>query len=392
MSDPTSRRRYDGPAFLSFGFRPFFLAGALWAVVAVMLWLPQYFGELTLKNAFQPLDWHAHEALFGYVAAIVTGFLLTAVPNWTGRLPLQGRSLLLLLAVWFSGRVAVALSAHIGWALAAIVDCAFLALVCAAIFREIVAGKNWRNLKVLIFISLLFAANVVFHIEAHVSDSATYGRRFGIAAAIALVMLIGGRVIPSFTHSFLQRRGPGRLPISFARFDAICIAASGAALAGWVLAPDNRIVGLLLIAAGVLNLFRMARWAGDRALGEPLVLILHLGYLFVALGFALSGLAAWTQIPLSAGLHAWAVGAVGVMTLAVMTRASLGHTGQALHAGKGTLAIYAAVLLAGLARVFAALAPQWSFVLLHVAAFAWAAAFLGFALVYGRALSRPRQN
>ena len=392
MSDPTSRRRYDGPAFLSFGFRPFFLAGALWAVVAVMLWLPQYFGELTLKNAFQPLDWHAHEALFGYVAAIVTGFLLTAVPNWTGRLPLQGRSLLLLLAVWFSGRVAVALSAHIGWALAAIVDCAFLALVCAAIFREIVAGKNWRNLKVLIFISLLFAANVVFHIEAHVSGSATYGRRFGIAAAIALVMLIGGRVIPSFTHSFLQRRGPGRLPIAFARFDAICIAASGVALAGWVLAPDNRIVGLLLIAAGVLNLFRMARWAGDRALGEPLVLILHLGYLFVALGFALSGLAAWTQIPLSAGLHAWAVGAVGVMTLAVMTRASLGHTGQALHAGKGTLAIYAAVLLAGLARVFAALAPQWSFVLLHVAAFAWAAAFLGFALVYGRALIRPRQN
>ena len=357
-----------------------------------MLWLPQYFGELTLKNAFQPLDWHAHEALFGYVAAIVTGFLLTAVPNWTGRLPLQGRSLLLLLAVWLSGRVAVALSAHIGWALAAIVDCAFLALVCAAIFREIVAGKNWRNLKVLIFISLLFAANVVFHIEAHVSDSATYGRRFGIAAAIALVMLIGGRVIPSFTHSFLQRRGPGRLPIAFARFDAICIAASGAALAGWVLAPDNRSVGLLLIASGLLNLFRMARWAGDRALGEPLVLILHLGYLFVALGFALSGLAAWTQIPLSAGLHAWAVGAVGVMTLAVMTRASLGHTGQALHAGKGTLAIYAAVLLAGLARVFAALAPQWSFVLLHVAAFAWAAAFLGFALVYGRALIRPRQK
>jgi uncharacterized protein involved in response to NO len=393
MSEPKARRLYDGPAILSFGFRPFFLAGALWAIVAVMLWLPQYFGELSFANAFQPLDWHAHEALFGYVAAIVTGFLLTAVPNWTGRLPLQGRPLLLLLAVWLGGRVAVALSGEIGWALAALVDCAFLALVCAAIAREIVAGKNYRNLKVLIFVTLLFAANVVFHIEAHVSGSATYGRRFGVAATIALVMLIGGRVIPSFTHTFLARRGPGRLPISFNRFDGVCVIASTVALAGWVLAPQNQLVGLLLIAAGLLNFARLARWAGDRTLGEALVTILHLAYLFVPLGFLLSGLAALTPaVAFSAGLHAWAVGAIGVMTLAVMTRASLGHTGQSLHAGKATQAIYAAIFLAAAARIGAALAPQWSFSLLHVAGFAWAAAFLGFALAYGRALWRPRQS
>ncbi len=183
MSEPKSRRLYAGPAILSYGFRPFFLAGALWAVVAVMLWLPQYFGEFSFTTAFQPLDWHAHEALFGYVAAVVTGFLLTAVPNWTGRLPLQGRPLLLLLAVWLAGRVAVAFSGQISaGSAAALVDCAFLALVCAAIAREIIAGKNYRNLKVLIFVGLLFAANVVFHIEAHVSGSATYGRRFGVAA------------------------------------------------------------------------------------------------------------------------------------------------------------------------------------------------------------------
>ena len=392
MSDSKSRRLYSGPAVLSFGFRPFFLAGALWAIVSVMLWLPQYFGELTLNMAFQPLDWHAHEALFGYVAAIVTSFLLTAVPNWTGRLPLQGRPLLLLLAVWLAGRAAVAFSAHIGWVPAAIVDCAFLALVCAAVAREIMAGKNWRNLKVLIFVGLLFLANVIFHVEAHFAGSATYGRRFGVAATIALVMLIGGRVIPSFTHTFLQRRGAGRLPTTFNRFDGFCLAGSVAALAGWVLAPDNRIVGLLLIAVGLLNLFRLARWAGDRTSGEALVLILHLAYLFVPLGFVLSGLAAWTGIPLSAGLHAWAVGAIGVMTMAVMTRSSLGHTGQALHAGKGVQAIYAAVLLAAAARIFAALAPQWSFFSLHVAAFAWSFAFLGFAMAFGGALLRPRKS
>ena len=392
MSDSKSRRLYRGPAVLSFGFRPFFLAGALWAVVSVLLWLPQYFGELWLNMAFQPLDWHAHEALFGYVAAIVTGFLLTAVPNWTGRSPLQGRSLLLLLAVWLAGRVAVASSASIGWIPAAIVDCAFLALVCAAVGREIIAGKNTRNLKILVIVGLLLLANVVFHIEAHFAGSATYGRRFGVAATLALVMLIGGRVIPSFTHTFLQRRGAGRLPITFNRFDGFCIAGSVTALAGWVLAPDHKIVGLLLIAAGLLNLFRLARWAGDRTSGEALVLILHLAYSFVPLGFVLSGLAPWTGIPLSAGLHAWAVGAIGVMTMAVMTRSSLGHTGQALHAGKGAQAIYAAVLLAAAARVAAALAPQWSFALLHLAAFAWAFAFLGFAVVFGGALLRPRKS
>jgi uncharacterized protein involved in response to NO len=390
MPAPNARRLYTGPAILSLGFRPFFLAGALWAIVAVMLWLPQYFGELTLETAFQPLDWHAHEALFGYVAAIVTGFLFTAVPNWTGRLPMQGRPLLLLLLVWLAGRVAVAFSATTGWALAALVDCAFLALVFAAVAREIVAAKNLRNLKVLIFVGLLLAANVVFHIEAHAQGSATYGRRFGVAATIALVMLIGGRVIPSFTHTFLQRRGPGRLPIPFNRFDGFCIGGSVAALAGWVLAPDNRIVGLMLIAAGVLNLVRLARWAGDRTSSEALVLILHLAYLFVPLGFVLSGMAAWTDIPFSAGLHAWAVGAIGVMTLAVMTRASLGHTGQALRAGSGVQAIYAAVLLAAAARIVAALAPQWSFVLLHVAALAWAFAFFGFILAFGGALLRPK--
>jgi uncharacterized protein involved in response to NO len=391
MSDSKSRRLYSGPAVLSFGFRPFFLAGAFWAVVSVMLWLPQYFGEFTLNMAFQPLDWHAHEALFGYVAAIVTGFLLTAVPNWTGRLPLRGRPLLLLLTVWLAGRAAVAFSAHIGWITTAIVDCAFLALVCAAVAREIMAGKNWRNLKVLIFVALLFLANVIFHVEAHLAGSTNYARRLGVAATIALVMLIGGRVIPSFTHTFLQRRGAGRLPITFNRFDGFCIAGSVAALAGWVLAPDNRIIGLLLIAAGLLNFFRSARWAGDRSSDEALVLILHLAYLFVPLGFVLSGLAAWTAIPLSAGLHAWAVGAIGVMTMAVMTRSSLGHTGQALRAGKGAQAIYAAILLAAAARIFAALAPQWSFVLLHVAAFAWAFAFLGFITAFGGALLRPRK-
>lgn len=390
MSD-ASRRLADGPAILSYGFRPFFLSGALWAAVAVIVWLPQYFGEMSLPNAFQPMDWHAHEALFGYGGAVVAGFLLTAVPNWTGRLPLRGRPLLILFAVWFAGRLAMAFSAGLGWAVVALVDCAFLVLLCAAIAREIAAGKNWRNARVLVVVALLLAANVLFHIEAHLTGDAIHGRRFALAVLVMLIMLIGGRVVPSFTHTFLQRRGVGRLPEKFGRFDGICMAVSAAALVGWIVAPDSHAVGLALIVAGLLNFARLARWAGDRTVGDALVAILHLAFVFVPIGFVLGGLAAFLpDVPASAGLHAWAVGAVGGMTLAVMTRASLGHTGRALHAGWGTKALYAAVLLAAAARIGAALAPQWSFALLHVAAFAWLAAFLGFAALYGPALARPR--
>lgn len=384
-------RAYQGPAILSYGFRPFFLAGAIWAVVAVMVWMPQYFGEISLRTVFQPLDWHIHEALFGYVAAVVTGFLLTAVPNWTGRLPLQGTPLLVLIIVWLSGRAAIAGSAYIGWAATALIDCAFLILVCAAVAREIVAGKNWRNLKVLAVLLMLLTANAAFHVEAHVQGAAFYGKRLGVATIVALVILIGGRVIPSFTRNFLARRGPGRLPASFDRFDKACVVAAVLALVAWTLASDRTMTGGLLVVAGLLHAARLARWAGDRTFADPLVLVLHLGYAFVPIGFILSGFAVLSpSVPVSAGVHAWTVGAIGVMTLAVMTRSSLGHTGQALHAGPGTQAIYAASLLAATVRIAAALAPEWSFVLLHVAAFAWAGAFLGFVLVYGKALLRPR--
>lgn len=391
MSDPVGRRSYNGPAVLSWGFRPFFLAGALWAGVAVVAWLPVYFGKIIISNAFQPMDWHAHEALFGYGGAVIAGFLLTAVPNWTGRLPLQGRPLLLLVLVWFAGRVAVACSGTIGWAAAAAVDCAFLALLCAAIAREIVAGRNWRNLRIWGAVVLLLAANVLFHLEAHLTGDAAYARRFALAVIVVLVMLIGGRIVPSFTHTFLLRQGAVRLPRTFDRFDGISMAVSCGAMVGWIIAPENQMVGLALIAASGTNFARLSRWAGNRASSEVLVAILHVAYAFVPIGFLLSGLAAFVPtIPLSAGLHAWAVGAIGGMTLAVMTRASLGHTGRALYAGWGTQILYAALLLAVMTRIGAALVPQWNLVLLLVAASAWLVAFLGFAAIYGQALVRPR--
>jgi uncharacterized protein involved in response to NO len=383
-------RQYNGPAILSYGFRPFFLFGAIYAGLAVPAWLPVYFGEVALPVALAPRDWHVHEMLFGWIGAVMTGFLLTAIPDWTGRLPIQGTPLLVLFAVWLAGRVAIALSGLIGWLPAAAVDAAFLVLVAGAAAREIIAGKNWRNLMVVALIAVLAVANIAFHAEAYISGAADYSTRAGIGVAVALVMLIGGRIIPSFTINWLGRRTPGRLPAPFGRFDAVAIAASVAAVVVWIGFPEGRVTAASLALGAALQAARLVRWAGERTLREPLLAILHVGFAFVPLGFAFLALAAAGMIPSTAGIHAWTAGAFGVMTLAVMTRATLGHTGHPLTASPATQAIYVAAILAAVLRICAALRPEWSEVLLHLAAIAWAAAFLGMALVYGPMLCRRK--
>lgn len=383
-------RDYTGPALLSYGFRPFFLFGSLYAGLAILAWLPMFYGELELSTGFAPRDWHIHEMLYGYLPAVITGFLLTAVPNWTGRMPLQGRPLLLLVLVWAAGRAAVTTSAWIGWEAAALIDNAFLLLVAAALAREIVKGRNWRNLKVLIALGVLTIGNIVFHLESHLVGAADYGTRVGIAATMMLIMLVGGRIIPSFTRNWLVRENPGRLPASFGTFDVISMIAAGAALLAWIVGPDWRVTGAALIAAGVLQAVRLARWAGERTWRDRLVLILHVAYAFVPLGFVLVGLTALGLLPSGAGIHAWTGGAMGIMTLAVMSRASLGHTGRALVATASMQGLYLLLVAAALARVCAAIHPSWSDVLLHVAGGAWAGAFVGFALAYWKVFTHPR--
>ncbi|HEX3161819.1 MAG TPA: NnrS family protein [Pseudolabrys sp.] len=385
-------RDYRGPVLLSYGFRPFFLFGAIYAGLAVVAWLPIFNGELNLWSAFSAIDWHAHEMLYGYLPAVVTGFLLTAIPNWTGRLPIQGKPLLVLVLVWLAGRVCVTLSAETGWLLAAIVDVSFLALVVAAAAREIVAGKNWRNLRVVGLVTLLLAGNIAFHIEAQIRGTAEYGTRVGIAAIVMLIVVIGGRIVPSFTRNWLARENPGRLPAPFARFDVVTMAVTAAALVLWTVQPTGQLVAAGLAIGGVLNIVRLARWAGDRTCRDRLVVILHVGYAFVPVGFLLASAAALDMIVPNAGVHAWTVGAAGTMTLAVMTRASLGHTGNALIASPMTQAIYAAVVIASLARVCASLEPGWGDALLHVTAFAWCVAFFGFALSFGPMLAGNRRG
>jgi uncharacterized protein involved in response to NO len=392
MSAIPRLQTYRGPALLSYGFRPFFLFGAIYAGLAILAWLPMFNGSLELWTAFTPIDWHVHEMLYGYLPAVVTGFLLTAIPNWTGRLPIQGVPLLVLVTVWIAGRIAVTFSGEIGWLAAAIIDVAFLVLVVVAAAREIIAGANWRNLRVIGLVTLLVIGNVAFHVEAHVQGNAEYGVRIGIAATVLLIVLIGGRIIPSFTRNWLARENPGRLPAPFARFDVAVIALSAATLALWTVQPAGRITAAALAITGALHIVRLARWAGDRTWRDRLVLILHVGYVFVPVGFLLASAAALDIVMADAGNHAWTVGAAGTMTLAVMTRASLGHTGNALAASAATQAIYSAIVVAALARICSSLEPVWSESLLDIAAIAWCIAFFGFAGSFGPLLAGQQRR
>jgi uncharacterized protein involved in response to NO len=381
-----------GPTVLSQGFRPFFLLAGLWAAGALALSIGMIQGRIVLPTAYDAVSWHSHEMLFGYVAATVTGFLLTAIPNWTGRLPLQGGPLLGLVGLWLAGRVAVAISALIGVWPAALIDLAFLAAVVVVTFREIAAGRNWRNLPVVMAVALFLICNALFHAEfLGLIEGDGLAQRAAVAVIVALITLIGGRIVPSFTRNWLVKQGAQRLPVAFGTFDRAVLITTLAALAFWTVVPWSLVAGGLMAFAAALNLARLARWCGPATLGESLLWVLHLGYLWIPLGLALLALAAgWNGVPASAALHALTAGAMGTMTLAVMSRAILGHTGRALSAGAPLTAAYVLVTLAALARVIAALWGAAAMPLLTVAAAAWIAAFVLFVAVCGPMLVTRR--
>ena len=386
-------RAWTGPAILTYGFRPFFFGAAVWAALAMVLWVPMISGLVALPTAFDPVSWHAHEFLYGYLGAVVAGFLLTAVPNWTGRLPIVGWPLGGLAALWFAGRVAVIFSAGLPALLVAAVDLAFPVMLATVIGREIVAGRNWRNLIVLGMLVVFAVGNALFHWEAARGEYAAqgYGLRLGLGAGILMIAVIGGRIVPSFTRNWLVKRRSAVLPVApMQSFDKGALAALLVARLLWVALPLGTLTGFALALAGVLHALRLARWAGHHTFAEPLVTVLHAGYAFVPLG-ALA-LAAEILAPGSFGMagaqHLWMAGAIGLMTLAVMTRATLGHTGQDLKAGAGTVVIYLALILSVFARVAGGVWPEHSNTLTAVAGLFWTLAFGSFAVFYGGLLLR----
>ena len=350
-------RRPDA-SFLTQGFRPFFLAAGLWSAAALALWIVMFATGTALPSRFDPLSWHIHEMLFGFVMAAVAGFLLTAIPNWTERLPVSGGPLAAARRIVAAGPDRLP---GLG-ACPRMARCRGRSFVSGGLVgvvaREIVAGRNWRNLPMVAPVTVLGIANLLMHLEADgVAVPSGLGWRLGLAAVIVLISVVAGRIVPSFTRNWLAKRQARNLP-----------AAPRPNRPGGARHPARRSVRLGVpsdippdrphpaVRRGAQSL-ALVRWRGAATAAEPLLLVLHVGYAWLVLGAALLGLAMLdADLPQSAAIHTLTVGAIGTMILAVMTRVTRGHTGRELSADHATSAIYILVTLAAILRVAAAFA------------------------------------
>ncbi len=384
--------------------RVFFPLAALHAVVTVLLWAGLYSGLwLHLLGAgADPFAWHRHEMIFGFLAATLAGFVLTAVPNWTRTPPPGAVTLVGLGTIWLAAR-AMAAGLHLaGWRgtgayVAAVVDPLFYLLLAVWAGRRILATGN-RNLPVVVAIAVLGLADAWDLLARLMPDGLArvdVGWRLGLAIMLLLIGLIGGRITPAFTRNWLAVQGDARAAhvITPNRQDALILLATTLALGLWVARPLDPWTGWPLVFLGGLHLLRMSRWQTGAARGEPLLFVLHLGYAWYAAGFLLMG-AALVLAPAESpqALHAWTVGAIGTMTLAVMTRAALGHSGEPLVADGWMVGMFILVTLAALLRLAVGLMPPWMRELIHMSATAWALAYLLYLLRLGPVLLRVRRS
>jgi uncharacterized protein involved in response to NO len=375
---------------LAYGFRPFFLLGAIFAALAVPLWLAAYTGALALPSPLPASLWHGHEMLFGYAAAVLAGFLLTATPSWSGRPPVSGIGLGVLALIWLAGRAASS-AGGVFPAVAAAVDLAFLPALAIAITPALQAAPQ-RNRVFLPLLGVLLLADLGVHLDALdlLPGLGAIALRVALDLLALLIALIGGRVVPAFTGNALAARGEAEPLRTFSVRDRLAIGALVLMLLADLLG-FTRAAGAIALAAALLNAWRLHGWGGSRTLREPILWVLHLGYLWLAIGLAWKG---WVDLsgflPPADALHGLAIGAVGTMTLAIMSRATLGHTGRPLHAPPPVVAAYLLVGAAAIARLAAPVATAHAVSLLVISGALWSLAFAGFVFSLGPALVQPR--
>lgn len=388
----------------SHAFRPFFLGAGIYAVLAMAAWLAWISIHAAravpvFVTVAEPLHlWHAHEMIFGFAAAAVGGFLLTAVPNWTGAPHSRGLALALMFIIWCAGRVAMWCTALLPPALPMLLDMAFLPVLAFAAGRQLAVQPAVRNVIFLSLILGLVAGNVLFHFGRFglIAEGMETGVRLGLCTLVVMIVVIGGRVIPAFTTNALRRRGfPEQAwPVQRSAVDkAALITAAAAALLVAFEAPDTA-TGLTALLAAFANFLRLAGWKSLSTLPEPIVWVLHLGYAWIVAGFALLAASYLLDFgtPVS-GLHALGTGAIGTMILAIMSRASLGHTGRSLVAPLPVVLAYLLVSIAALLRCFGpAFAPEYYNGIMLAAGLAWIAAYGLFSAVIAPVLLGPRMQ
>ena len=386
----------DGTALvvLSFAFRVFFLLGALFAALLIPLWLCIFFLGRPSISPMPILIWHSHELVFGFVAAAIAGFMLTAICTWTGCRPLAGSRLAGIVLVWLAGRIAFLFPGAFGLPLTAALDLLFFAVLFVYVLAIIVKHRNWRNLAMPGLLALLFTANAVMHAGVIGDDLllANRGRLLSLEIVMLMIAFVGGRIIPAFSANWLFTQGIPRENVKTHKaLDLACLGALVLVLPVDFFLADSVFASPMALLAGVLLLARLVGWRGWLCRGEPLLWVLHVAYLWLVLALLLKGLVPYiAAVTPSVWSHVLGVGAIGTIILGVMTRVSLGHTGRPLHLPAWSVASYWLISLAAVCRLIYGLGLHPSRHALTAAGIAWSAAFIIFLLTYWNILTTRR--
>jgi uncharacterized protein involved in response to NO len=379
-------------AFMSYAFRPFFLLNGFFAIVVVSVWLMALHGAGPASVPATMLYWHGHEMLVGFGMAAVAGFVLTAVATWTERPPLQGKLLGVLVFSWLLGRLIMMAATRLPYWLVASVDMIFPFLLAVLLGREVVAGSSRRNYPIVGITLVLAVLNLLYHLGAMrllpgMDRLALY---FLIHLVLLMITVIAGRIIPDFTANWLRARGHERLPENHSLIDGITVAATIATGVSVSLTPFGPVTGVLAMVAALSHAVRLARWRGLATTSEPLLFVLHVAYLWLPVGYALTALAAFGVVfPATAALHALTMGAIGSMILAMTSRVALAHTGRSLHAPRLIVISYAILSAAVVVRVLSVLNSGLYIEMIDLSALGWIVTFAIFTWVYWPVLTRP---
>ncbi|HEY0838421.1 MAG TPA: NnrS family protein [Azospirillum sp.] len=395
MSATGTTPRIRLPLLVSYGFRPFFLLAGVSAFGLVAAWLVVLAHGTWPAGPIAPAHWHAHEMLFGFVAAAIAGFLLTAVPSWTGTKARSGWPLGVLVGLWLAGRVAVFPGVGLPLPLVALIDLAFFPAVGVALAAPLIKAGKARNTAFLGMLGLLAAANLLFHLEwlGVLGNGVKQGEALGIGGVLMMIAVVGGRIIPAFTRNALAMRGIKAEVSSLPKLEYVVLGSTLLMIPADLIVPGGLLAGALALVAAVAHGLRLARWQGLRTLDQPIVWVLHAGYAWVPVGLALKAAALLGGfVAETAWLHALTAGAFSIMIVAVMTRASLGHTGRPLVVGRAIAWAYRLLILAAAARVLAAEVDALYWPLLDVAGLAWLAAFGIYLAIYAPILLSPRAD
>lgn len=382
-------------ALFNLGFRVFFFVAGLFAVVSVGAWLLMYVGQIDLSLIDAPARWHAHEMLFGFTLAVVAGFFLTVVPNWTRAKAQKGPILMVLSGLWLLGRVVVWNQGSLPYSAVMAGDMLFLLAFSAVVARPLLDPQHRRQFVFVPILVSLIAANAFMHLDAlgFAALAIDWGQRglmLGVDATVVLIALMGGRVTPSFTSSFLGHADPSIKVAQRPALDRAVMAATWGVLVIDLVWPERWLGGSMALIASVLHLARLGGWQSLRTLGNPILWVLHLGYLWLIIGLAMKGLADFEILEQADALHALTIGGIGTMTMAMMTRASLGHTGHSVTARPLIVVAYILLTIAALARLAVMAWPEVTVELVVVSGAAWMLAFAAFFVIYAPILIRPR--